>query len=210
MCNITVITSPGRAGTSFLVALFTLLKLPTGFTEKHVNSTIYHTAAHAGLESSLKIHNNTILCNSKRQIFKNPILLNGNLNWLNSANLKNIIIPLRNSEYAAKSREYQSIYHDRRRGGWSYGGIGNLTSQIIFNGQLLLENKWTSWHKYCTTFVSKSRTKSGLCIFKTKKVSGPVQYFSRDIFDSAQKTITNWICTWNICIKMKFVRRIFL
>ena len=50
MCSVSITTGTGRAGTSFLIGLFTLLKLETGFTPDQVLKVLHNHEAHAGIE----------------------------------------------------------------------------------------------------------------------------------------------------------------
>lgn len=140
MCNVTIITGTGRAGTSFLIGLFSLLQLPTGFTSQQVHATLFGTAAHAGLESDPKMVNNRLACSHRRQIHKSPRLFE-NTYWLGANNIAFVIVPMRKSEDAAASREYQSKYHNPQVGGW-VRGAHNVSEQLFANNYITATFFW--------------------------------------------------------------------
>lgn len=138
-CGATIITGTGRTGTTFLVALLTLCGAPTGFDEKQVNHTVYGTAAHAGLEVAPIIRNGVIVCtqNPNREVFKQPQLAEERRvqQWINATNLHTVIVPMRQMEDAAKSREFQTKSHDPRRGGFFHAN--SVPSQISYNEHIV-------------------------------------------------------------------------
>lgn len=140
MCNVTIITGTGRAGTSFLIGLMTYLGLPTGFTTQEVNETLFYTHAHAGLEIDPKYDNNQKLlsCTENNYIFKTPRFIS-TYNWLDALNLKTVIIPIRKDTHAARSREIQSKFTDRA-GGWVEALSPNSTykEQLDYNNHHLV------------------------------------------------------------------------
>lgn len=131
MCNVTIITGTGRVGTSFLIGFMSLLGLPTGYNRSTVEKVIFGTAAHAGLEYDPPLRGNLLPCSKHHSIFKSPRLF-ANTYWLNAANIGFVFLPVRKSEDAAASREYQSLYHNKRVGGWSYN-THNVTEQMTKN-----------------------------------------------------------------------------
>lgn len=52
--------------------------------------------------------------------------------WLDAANIGFVFLPVRKSEDAAASREYQTLHHDVHRGGWSRNAH-NVTEQMTKN-----------------------------------------------------------------------------
>lgn len=95
-----VISGAGRAGTSFLMALFTRLGLDTGFSQQDVERAL-SSPARAGLELDLRcgtdlprIVKNPNLCDHIEQVLARPDL-----------RIEHLIVPLREPEAAAASRE---------------------------------------------------------------------------------------------------------
>lgn len=131
MCNVTIITGVGRVGTSFLVGFMSLLGLPTGYTPSRVQKVIFGTAAHAGLEYDPPLHGNLLPCSKTHSIFKSPRLF-ADTYWLDAVNIGFVFVPVRKSEDAAASREYQSLHHNVHIGGWTRHAH-NLTEQMTKN-----------------------------------------------------------------------------
>ena len=102
-----VITGTGRAGTTFLIRLFTLLGLPTGFRPEHVSRI---AGANAGME--LKIE-------AAPLIIKNPEIIRYLSLYVNKYSLY-VIIPVRDMSAAAKSRV---------RNGRGVGGLWNANTE---------------------------------------------------------------------------------
>jgi len=103
-----LITGTGRAGTTFLMRLMTLLKLPTGFSiDKAKRINLPHNA---GME--LKIHSNAT-------IIKNPIYINDLANINKQYDLY-LIIPIRMVKEVAESRV---------KNGNGAGGLWNAKDQ---------------------------------------------------------------------------------
>jgi len=91
--NKIIITGTGRAGTTFLIRLFTELDFDTGF-KKGDDSNIFKNC-NAGMESN----------ELKHYITKNPKFFSENILQINKKyNLDMVYIPLRSIEEAAKSR----------------------------------------------------------------------------------------------------------
>ena len=108
----TVITGTGRAGTSFLIALLSTLKMPTGFTAPQAQSYLSNPA-HAGLErmQTCKCHDNRTNClvfSTQVQIVKSPYLAMDKWFpiWLTPTiqPLSNVIVPIRDSKETSISR----------------------------------------------------------------------------------------------------------
>lgn len=94
-----VISGAGRAGTSFLMALFTHLGLDTGFTAAEVERDLARPA-HAGLERDLRVPGplpyvvkNPNLCDHVRDVLARP-----------DRRIDHLIVPLRDTGQAADSR----------------------------------------------------------------------------------------------------------
>lgn len=118
----------------------TYLNLPTGFTQDQVNKTLFHTHAHAGLEIDPYFNSTTqrIECQGNVSIFKTPRFIS-KYDWISAKNLNTVIIPMRDSTGAAKSRQYQSKYIDRV-GGW----VEALSENASFAEQLNFNNNFLS------------------------------------------------------------------
>lgn len=89
-----LITGTGRCGTTFLLRLLTLLGLETGYTPETMEKFTYGNC-NAGMERPIS---------HKVLIVKNPTLITTLPAQLNSFRL-HVILPLRNFDEAAKSRE---------------------------------------------------------------------------------------------------------
>ena len=138
-CNATIVTGTGRAGTSFLIGLLSLVRLPTGFNPTVVRNHLFGNEAHAGLEHDPELHGRLLQCNAHRSIFKSPRLFS-NTYWMDAANLGFVIVPIRKSEDAAASREHQSLSSKKKRtrgglirGGWTMKNIHNMSDQMTAN-----------------------------------------------------------------------------
>ena len=93
--NKILITGTGRCGTTFLMILFTHLKLDTGFTVDNYEKFI--DKGNSGLEKYDYIF-------EKSYILKNPQYFGDFEKILEYVNLDCVIIPLRNYEDSSKSR----------------------------------------------------------------------------------------------------------
>ena len=119
-----LITGTGRCGTTFLMILFTLLGLGTGYDPEKYHEAIF-TNCNSGLEKNRITKN--------QRVYKNPKFLHeiGTL----SMNLKIIgcvIIPMRNYEDAAKSRFKIGI--NEPGGLWE---ATNVEEQITFYNKII-------------------------------------------------------------------------
>ena len=140
MCEATIITGTGRCGTTFLVGLLSILRLPTGFDSKTVYREIWETDAHAGLEKKPGMVSNNLTCSERLQIYKSPQIFK-DPKWLGADNLAYTIVPLRRSEDAALSRAYQSKYHNPHRGGLN-GNAHTDTEQMAINDHAVATFFW--------------------------------------------------------------------
>lgn len=122
----TLITGTGRAGTTFMVELFTFLKMPTGFNNKDTDQT-QKTRAKAGLERGN--------WSPGIEIIKTPyaILRTNIMNFIKNKKLKWIVVPLRKGEDVAKSRD--AMGHGQNGGYWA--GAKNKHEMKIINDDLL-------------------------------------------------------------------------
>jgi len=89
-----LITGTGRCGTSFLMMLFTLLGLDTGYTRE--NYHFYLDLSGSGLES-----NTAVL---PQKIIKNPYFLINADDVVKRVKVKHMIVPIRDYEKSAESR----------------------------------------------------------------------------------------------------------
>lgn len=103
------ITGTGRSGTTFLVRLFTLLGMNTGYTPENMENNVYKNA-NAGLEMD----------NFSPHIIKSP-KFSLKMKQLNrDYQIEMVIVPIRDIEDATNSRERNGT----RSGGYP-GGIRN-------------------------------------------------------------------------------------
>ena len=112
-----VITGTGRAGTTFLMALFTQLRLPTGFTPRDfANCTDVYACPHAGYEwGELTADALPALRAKGVEIVKSPHLAAPKeaRRWLAGAGVAHVIVPLRDLANVSRSR----VAHGHDNGG---------------------------------------------------------------------------------------------
>lgn len=107
-----IITGTGRAGTTFLVALFTHLGLDTGFDPTDLK---LHPLSRAGLERGIWEEN-------APYIVKSPVVCDMPEHLFGPA-IEHVIIPFRGFEEAAESRIHvHELATGRREGGVTYPG----------------------------------------------------------------------------------------
>lgn len=92
-----IITSTGRSGTTFLIILYTLLGFNTGFEQDSFHKYLYK-GCNSGMERDAKSI-------GQFEIVKNPKFLN-TIDKIDHNKILYSIIPIRNFERSAKSREY--------------------------------------------------------------------------------------------------------
>lgn len=100
-----VICGTGRCGTTFLMILFTLLNLDTGYTEDSYKSSIFKNCNSGMEQKSLRNYytkNPVFTYQMKQIITHNP-----------GVQIKHVIIPFRNLRDSAQSR----VNHGRNKGG---------------------------------------------------------------------------------------------
>lgn len=117
------ITGTGRAGTTFLVRLFTFLNFDTGFNINDIEN-VKKYKCNASLEN---------VYNAKPYIIKSPFIITQIEEIINSKKIiiKKVIIPIRNLEDSAKSR----LRHKNDNGGlWN---ATNLEEQISFYEKII-------------------------------------------------------------------------
>lgn len=105
-----IITGTGRAGTTFLVQLYTILGFDTGFSNIKES---YHNNCNAGMEI------NPFRISNLPHIIKNPVLCDRLDEFIEKGNkVDRVIIPIRNIDDAVKSRiKVQSNYVNNVKGG---------------------------------------------------------------------------------------------
>ena len=106
----TVITGPGRCGTSFLMHLFTALGLNTGYTIDECRQHLAQSGCNGGIEHSIGTERF-----EKADIVKNPIWMY-EPGALLEEEIRYIIIPIRHLELIAKSRA--KMGHGKYGGFW--------------------------------------------------------------------------------------------
>lgn len=101
------ITGTGRAGTTFLVRLLTLLELDTGYSKKDIleNKKYISKNCNSGLEHYSRT--------DPALIIKDPVMIKHPEYFIQKYNIKTVLLPIRNYKEAAKSREM----HGKKEGG---------------------------------------------------------------------------------------------
>jgi hypothetical protein len=118
-----IITSTGRCGTTFLLLIYQYLGFKTGFDDRNMGSYIYKNC-----NSGLEKRKGDI---GKFEVIKNPLFL-GQMGELDTENISWVVVPIRNFEESAKSREY----HNKKAGGLM-GGAKNWGDQVkLYNGYM--------------------------------------------------------------------------
>lgn len=120
-----LISGTGRSGTTFLIKLFSFLEFDTGFTKNNYQEFI-DSKCNSGMEKRY---------NDKEYILKNPTFIDKIEKIVNDnqVKIKYMIIPIRDYNESAKSREKYS-------NGW--GGLWNATNkeeQINFYYKIMAE-----------------------------------------------------------------------
>lgn len=132
-CQWTVVTGTGRAGTSFIMEVFTKLGLPTGYFNADIERT-KHNKCHAGLEKAVDLQKMRSASQSGIQIFKSPFLvLKHNLDtWVNETQVRHVIVPIRSLDDVAESRSKQ-----QKGCGGFWNGASNKEEQWKADAALL-------------------------------------------------------------------------
>ncbi len=121
----TIITGTGRCGSSFLVHLLSALKLDTGYTEQQCFE-ICQNACQGGAEHTIE---------KPYSIIKNPNFMIDIEEVIKGNNIKHVIIPIRNLEDTAKSRENNAKNHGGF-GGFCWDAT-NVEEQTLQNAYYL-------------------------------------------------------------------------
>lgn len=120
------ISGTGRSGTTFLMLIFTFLDLPTGFSKENFKKHISNSGCNSGLEKEYGFHEKIVKCPNIiikiPQILKDPRI-----------KIQQMIIPIRNYEESAKSRE-----RFRKNGGGLWNA-SNAEEQLLFYHKIMSE-----------------------------------------------------------------------
>lgn len=120
-----VITGTGRSGSTFLMRLFTNLGYNTGWTKAQAEEEFNrHEGLRGGIESNW---------NSKADVVKNPEFARDPKRLIETFNPDKVIVPIRNLESTAKSREYQG--NQGKYGGFWHAST--VAEQMEFNAYLI-------------------------------------------------------------------------
>ena len=128
-----VITGTGRCGTSFLMHLFTNLGYNTGYSREEAETQIHRIEnLRAGIEHGIGSQRMT-----NAFIVKNPDFANIRIfhDLISKYSVEHVIIPIRELENSAKSRELMA----KTYGGYGgfIEGIENLEQQKQYNAELI-------------------------------------------------------------------------
>lgn len=136
--NVSIVTGTGRTGTTFLMALFTDVGMPTGLTKARVDQ-VEQEPSHGGLEGpSFCWHerptsNNWTPCNSNVRIFKDPYF-SLNHAWFNEPHVGHIIVPVRWLAAVASSRAKEG------QGAGGYWDGAQTPQQMDLDDHVMLAN----------------------------------------------------------------------
>ena len=120
-----LISGTGRAGTTFLILLFTFLGLDTGFTRENYSASISENCG-SGMEK---------LISSPHQFLKNPIFVRDiDQIFDQGIAVSSVIIPIRNYTQSAISRNK----HQNKNGGL-WGSATDIPSQETYFHRILAE-----------------------------------------------------------------------
>lgn len=135
-----LITSTGRSGTTFLIILYTILGFYTGYSVDEIPRCLY-TKCNSGMERDIQDI-------GKFSVIKNPIFLK-NMAKINSNYIHTVVIPIRNFERSAKSREYYKNFEG--------GLIDNATNYkeqiVIYNDYIATFIQQMVLHELPTIFI---------------------------------------------------------
>ena len=113
-----LITGTGRCGTTFLIKIFSFLKLDTGYTKENFQNNIF-TNCNSGMESDFK---------SEHRYLKNPTFMMIDIDKIHTLYGNDVlfIVPIRSFEESAKSR----VSHKNYAGGLFHAN--NFNEQVAF------------------------------------------------------------------------------
>ena len=136
------ITGTGRSGTTFLIILLTHLNLDTGFKPGNFNTAI-DRRCNSGMEKNY---------NSAPYIIKSPHFMQTFQKIVEKVDIDHVIIPIRNYEDAAGSRER---YGNGAGGLW---GAKNKAEQVNFYHKIMAEYLlWMTRYDIPTIFIDFDR-----------------------------------------------------
>jgi hypothetical protein len=119
-----LISGTGRAGTTFLIKLFTFLGFDTGFDKNTYMNYIFENC-NAGME---------LPYTSNHYILKNPQFMTNIEDIIQNIKIKYMIIPIRDYEKSAESRA--NIGHGPNKNGGLFGAR-NKDEQILFYHKIM-------------------------------------------------------------------------
>ena len=114
-----LISGTGRCGTTFLIKIFSFLGMDTGFTLDNYEKAIFKNC-NAGMERKI---------DSEYSILKNPNFIKDIDSILNKVTIQYMIIPIRNFEESAESRERNG----KACGGLVWGANDSSSQKDIYN-----------------------------------------------------------------------------
>jgi hypothetical protein len=118
-----LISGTGRAGTTFLIIIFTLLNLDTGYNINEINELL-NVKCNSGLEKGFKLSN---------KIVKSPFFIQNMEKVLSLTKIELMIIPIREFKQSAESR----VKNGKEKGGlWS---AKNFEEQLQFYHKIMAE-----------------------------------------------------------------------
>ena len=117
-----LITGTGRAGTTFLMIIFSYLNLDTGYNRKSFTSHI-STNCNSGLEVCV-----SQIFKRKQKIIKNPRIFTCVDDIISKGKVELVIIPIRNYDESATSR----VKHGIDKGGYFGQGVKDKDTQLSF------------------------------------------------------------------------------
>jgi hypothetical protein len=116
-----LITGTGRCGTTFLIKLFSFLEFDTGFTKDNYKNYVFSNC-NSGMELNIE---------DQHYILKNPQFIKNINNIIMNYKIKYIIIPIRDYNESAKSRQSHNFEN---------GGLWNATNeleQVLFYNEII-------------------------------------------------------------------------
>ena len=146
----TIVTSQGRAGTTFLMRLFTEVGMPTGISVAEARRVDDESEAHAGLENFADIKTLRQHITKGVEIFKSPFFAASFDMFDDAHDFKDFIFPLRSPRDTARSR--QRVHSAGADKGSFWGGATTATEQEDVDSNILLHSiiAATRAHKFVT------------------------------------------------------------
>jgi len=125
-----LISGTGRAGTTFLIKIFSFLKFDTGFNELNYDDYIFKNC-NAGMELNYT---------DSYYILKNPIFITKIQEIIDfNINIEYMIIPIRDYNKSAKSRLKNGIDINDTIPGGSIGNVIDESSQVLYYNKIMSE-----------------------------------------------------------------------